>query len=210
MKWAFYFSLLIVLIIRMKCIIIALHNGYNVSKSNISDTKIKCYIQINMTKTINVSFFTNNIDDISENIQIISYDINNQVTLEEKNQSISPIPFDNGYLYLISYKNINSSTRNLIYFILELPKKKIDFILVHCLLINGVYDLYNGESKNITHPIDGGKYIFYLPIKQGQKVNIKLAGDKTRPFYNKYIYELKNKNDSIQFNPRFYINNFAE
>lgn len=185
-----------------------IYNGYSSYTNNITDNEIKLNIKVNISRSVIVSLFTNYLDDISKNMKIILYNSEKSI-LSEYNQTIISIPFNNGYVFLISY-NVTNPLTNSISFIFEIQKQIIEYLQIRSIIINGLYELNDGESKNITEVLGEGKYCFYLPIQKGQKVNINLITNCYYPYNSIRIYEIKNKNEYNLFVPYLQLQNLPK
>ena len=87
------------------------------------------------------------------------------------------------------------------------PNQQINYSpIVKIDIIDGVYDLLNRQPKQIYNIKSGGIYIFYVPAKEEQKVNIKLTTNYTtnNPFnkleISEYLLRENNFDDKVTKN----------
>ena len=155
------------------------------------DEVYKFYIKANFAQNVTIAFHN---DMITESpfsyISIYEYS-NRDDTIENNKKSLSMVNVKGGYTDSVTFASyiVNSPNTNYIAFETS-PKRQINPVM-RIEVIDGVYDLSNRQTKTINNIKSGGIYIFYVPAKEEQKVNITLTTNyiNSNPFNKLEISE---------------------
>ena len=137
----------------------------------------KFYTEANRAQNVTLSFYEST---IAENplVYIYIYEYSNRYDeIANNNKNLSMMNIKGGYSDSVTFASYIVISPNTNYIAFEVcPNAQIKYNpMVEIDVIDGVYDLSNGESKKINNIKDGGIYIFYVPAKEGQKVDVNLT-----------------------------------
>ena len=137
----------------------------------------KFYIKANFAQNVTFAFHTEMITKSPFSYICINEYSNRYDEITNNKKNLSIINIDGGYTDSVTFASyiVNSPNTNYIAFEVS-PNQQIKYTSIARIdVIDGVYDLSNRESKKIKNIESGGIYIFYVPVKEEQKVNINLT-----------------------------------
>ena len=163
----------------------------------------KFYAKANFSQNVTFAIHTEMITK-SPFYYIFIYEYSNRNDNIANNQkNLTMMNINGGYTDSVTFASYIVSSPNTNYVAFEVsPNTEIRYTsTVRIDAIDGVYDLSNGESKKINNLKSGGIYIFYVPAKEEQKVNINLTTNyiNNNPFkkleISEYLLRENNFND---------------
>ena len=169
------------------------------------DGVYKFYIKANFAQNVTFAFHTEMITKSPFSYIFINEYSNRYDEITNNRKNLSIINIKGGYTDSVTFASyiVNSPNTNYIAFEVS-PNQQIKYTsMARIDVIDGVYDLSNRESKKINNIKSGGIYIFYVPVKEEQKVNINLTTNyiNNNPFnkleISEYLLRENNFNDKI-------------
>ena len=142
---------------------------------------------------LNISYMSN---EPFTYIYIYEYKTRNSPSyLKRSSQSLSTTIKNKELTSSFTYSSNNVDTK---YIALQFtPNYNINYIVVK-ISVEGVYEFFNVEEKNITNLKSGIPYFFFLPINQFQSafINLNMNYMNTKPFTSSEIYEYSSRYSS--------------
>ena len=163
----------------------------------------KFYIKANFAQNVTFAFHKESIIEPPFSYICINEYSNRYDEISNNKKNLSMVK--GGYTDSVTYI-VNSPNTNYIAFEVS-PYREIYYTsIVRIDVIDGVYDLSNRESKKINNIKYGGIYIFYVPVKELQKININLTTNyiNNNPFnkleISEYLLRQNNFDDKVTTN----------
>ena len=155
-----------------------LNNGNKYSTTSFQKNGVyKFYAKANYSQNVTFAFHTKMITK-SPFYYIFIYEYSNRFdNITNKKKNLTMVNIEGGYTDSVTFASyiVNSPNTNYVAFEVS-PNTEIRYTSTFRIeAIDGIYDLSNRESKKIYNIKSGGLYIFYVPVKEEQKVNINLT-----------------------------------
>ena len=161
----------------------------------------KFYIKAKKFQNVTICFHIDYIRDPPiKYLNVYEYSSRNNDKADiQKNLSVSTFAYG-GEPVTFSPYNVSLSSTNYIAFEL-VPTRNISYMDVKIDITDGIYDISNQELKSINNIISEGTYIFYLQVKEEEKIDINITTNyiNSKPFNSVYIYEYQERYDSFNY-----------